>query len=245
MNIAKFIHLLIIIVVMATTTTILWLLSLPILGFMGIPSIRPYWLSGSVWYVITLILKIISAIGNTIFLCVWVVWKILRALDFFPLDILFVDAILSLSIFTEPDHAGLFRLYDRLFNIGGSLENKFKQIGKALTSFLLDNKKIYAEVTKPLADSISVYDEPQKSSSPIKKDNPDVEASKQSLLNDTEKKTVDELYQQCLEEKMKDIKMNISSSDKIQLQTANSTAKISCKTKSIFNIQNLVTAKIP
>lgn len=240
MNIRKIIHILIVIIVVATTLTILWLLSLPIMGRLGIPSIQPWWLTTGVYNIICSILVIISLIGNTVFLCVWVVWKVLKTLDFFPVDLV-IDPILSLSIFTEPDNAGLFRLYSNIFNIGGSLENRFKQVGKTVYEFLKDNKKIYAEMAKPLADSVNKYDSPQQSSDNT---NSSKTPDQQSLLSDTEKRTVDDLYQQCLEEQMQDIKMNISASDKISIQAANASAKVLCKAKSVFHVQNFLSSKI-
>jgi len=242
MNFRKGIHIVIVLVVVSTTLVFLWLLSLPILGRLGIPSIKPYWLTTAVWNIITTILAMIAIIGNVIFIIFWLIWKVLKTLDFFPLDI-FVDIILDLTPFPELDQSGFFRLYDRIFSIGGSMENQFKQYGKALTQFLIDNKGVYAEVTKPFADAVSISDQPQKSSdnSADKDPNP----QKQSLLNDTEKRTVDELYQQCLEEQLQDIKNNISQSDKLKLQTANAAAKMKCKAKSVFNIQNLITYKMP
>jgi len=68
MNFDKFIHLVIVIVVVCITLCILFAIALPILGKMGIPSIQPYWLTSTVWFIFTQILLIVSILGFAFFI---------------------------------------------------------------------------------------------------------------------------------------------------------------------------------
>lgn len=243
MDLNRFIYIGILLYVITFFILFIEFIAIPLLLPYGLPAIFPQIITYPLWLSIKVILIMICVAYTVFFLIMYIIWKIINL--FVPKIFGIRKLFLRIPPLPQLNRAGIFRLFDGIF---GSIFNrlavseKFKRFGKVILDFFISNKKIIADAVKPGLDKVAVTFNPPKSDN-IDQVSNNKRPPKPDYITDTEKRTVDELYQQCLEEKLLNVssKMNTLEKQSINIQNANS--KTLCKIKMLQDNINLLSFK--
>ena len=217
--------------------------AIPLLLPYGIPAIFPQLITYPVWLSIKVGLIMICTAVTIFFLIMYIIWKIINM--FVPKIFGIRKAFLRIPPLPQLDRAGIFRLFDGIF---GALFNRlstserFKRAGKVILDFFIANRKIVADAIKPGIDRIGVVITPPKSDQVDQVSN-NKRPPKPDYITDTEKRTVDELYEQCLEEKLLSTSSKMNALEKQSIAIQNSNSKTICKVKMLQDNINLLSFK--
>lgn len=244
MNFKRFINISIVIYVITFFIMFVEFVAIPLLAPYGLPQIFPQLITYPLWLIIKVGLLIICATLTTIYFIFYILWIIVKTIV--PTIFGIRKRVLRITPFPQLTSAGIFKLFDDIFGVifnRLSLTNRFKRFGIILFDFFIKNRQIVADALKPGVDRMVVAISPPKNTTVDQVSN-NKRPPKPDYLNDTEKRTVDELYQQCLEEKMIPISKNMSSLQKQSVNIQNSTSKTICKAKMLQDNINLLSFKM-
>ena len=243
MNLTRLIYISIAIYVITFMILCIEFIAIPLLLPYGLPQIFPQIITYPVWLVLKVILIILCAIISVVYLIMYVIWKIIN--KFVPKIFGIRKAFLRIPPLPPLDRAGIFKLYDGIFgNLFSGSSQKFKNIAKVILDFFIANKQVVKDALKPGVDKMAVVFGPPKSESGPDAVSNNKRPPKPDGINDTEKRTIDELYQQCLEEKLQQITPKMSPVDKQTIKLQNASSKTICKVKMLQDNINLLSFKM-
>jgi hypothetical protein len=243
----RFIHLTLIIYVLTSLILLLELIAIPIMRRMGLPSIEPKILTSTYYYFVRIFLIILCAVFTVVYLLIYFIWLIIKKVV--PTIFGLRKKVLSFPPFPQLDRAGIFRLFNAIFGNIASIAlptTKLKNISKEIARFFYNNRDLIREAASPFATGIIATVNPVKGEYAGKDEATNNKRPKprEDTLNDVEKRTIDDLEQQCLEENTELVSPDMGQVEKQKIRLNNIKNKNICKIKSLQNTVNLLSFKM-